>query len=55
MTLTITLLRHGKRPKSVSTAVGDLPLSVLNQLWEAEQLLNSIPGVNLRVHIEVSE
>jgi len=55
MNLTITFHQHGKKSKSVSTPTAELSLQDLRKLWEVEQVLNSIPGANLRVHITEEE
>ena len=45
------------RSKSThTTALADnVTLADLRKVWEAEQALNSIPGSNLRVHIDITE
>ena len=58
MILTISIKQTGKKDKIITTPLQDIstaPLDTLRKVWEVEQLLNSLPGTNIRVHVHVSE
>lgn len=54
----VVLRFKGKSPRHADTIVtsedcGTLSLPELRKLWDAEQVVNSLPGV--RLHLEVTE
>jgi len=56
MIITIRITQQGHKPKTVTTPVSpNLTMAQIKLLWETEQLLNNLPGANLRVHIDIHE
>ena len=57
MKLRIKIKQHGQKEKVVETplAITNTPLETLRKVWEVEQILNGLPGANLRVHMDVEE
>jgi hypothetical protein len=61
MTLKITIQQPHKKPKTVNTPLtigiggetGPGLLTVMRKLWEVEQILNSLPGADLKVSVDV--
>ena len=58
MKLTIQVHQKHEKPrqrlKIFTTAVDDLTLADLRRLWDAEQVINTIPGSSLKVHFDVT-
>jgi hypothetical protein len=56
MKLVITILQGpGRRPRVIKSEVHDLLLSDMRKIFEAEQVLNNLPGTTLRWHLNVEE
>ena len=55
MTLKITVQQPHKKPKTITTELlpGNGLLITLRKLWEVEQILNSLPGADLKVTVEI--
>lgn len=55
MQLTLTITQSGKKVKTITTPIASLTFELVRRMLLAQEILNSIPGANLRVHIAVTE
>lgn len=56
MTFTVTIIQRGHKPKIVTTDLHSrVSFEKIRKLLEAEEILNSLPAENLRIHFSLED
>ena len=53
MKIVLTFKRQGRKPRVVEIGVDTLDLTDARVLYEVEQRLNSLPGIDMHIHVDL--